>query len=314
MYPAGNGDAFIINSDGTNLLIDAGYASTFNDHIKSDLEYLASVGESLDLLITTHVDADHISGVIRFLSSNGHSNQPNIIPIKEIWHNSLRSISASEPGKLTADEEGALNAICLRGHPSTEDELNSGVSEISARQGSTLAKLIYEGGYKWNESDGTRSISLDNVSHKTLSDGEVRVIAPRKERLEALMRWWEKEVQTLRCSRMEASGGVIDDAFELMCAHLSNENSTAPILLSSATAKNLEEAYLPDKSKTNGSSIATVIELNGKRLLMLADALAEDVVTALRELQKNGHSLIFDVVKISHHCYRRCKNDPLTSI
>lgn len=301
MYPAGNGDAFIINSDGANLLIDAGYASTFSEHIKNDLEHLASAGESLDLLITTHVDADHISGVIRFLSSNGHSNQPNIIPINEIWHNSLRSISASELRKLTADEEDALNAICLRGHPQTEDELDSAISEISARQGSTLAKLIHEGGYKWNESDGTKCISLGNVSHKTLSNGGVRVITPRRERLEALVRWWKKEIHTLGCSGMDASGGVIDDAFELMCEHLSNENTADPILLSSATVKTLEEAYLPDKSKTNGSSIATVIELNGKRLLMLADALAEDVVTELRELQKNGHSMIFDVVKISHH-------------
>lgn len=38
MYPAENGDAFLISSDKTNILIDAGYARTFNSHIQQDLE------------------------------------------------------------------------------------------------------------------------------------------------------------------------------------------------------------------------------------------------------------------------------------
>ena len=65
--------------------------------------------------------------------------------------------------------------------------------------------------------------------------------------------------------------------------------------------KSLENVYQPDSSKTNGSSIATVIELGGIRVLMLADAWAEDIVPELRALETAGHSMIFDGIKISHH-------------
>lgn len=147
----------------------------------------------------------------------------------------------------------------------------------------------------------TKCISVDNTSNKTLPNGSICVIAPRRERLEALVRWWKKEIQVLGYSGAESSENVIDDAFELMCGHLSNENEISPILLSSAPPRTLEDAYLPDNSRTNGSSIATIIVLNGKRFLMLADAWAEDIVAELQKLRAIGHSMIFDVVKVSHH-------------
>ena len=37
MYPARNGDSFLIDAAGEFILIDAGFASTFQDFIKADL-------------------------------------------------------------------------------------------------------------------------------------------------------------------------------------------------------------------------------------------------------------------------------------
>lgn len=301
MYPAGNGDAFLISSNGTNLLIDAGYASTFNKHILNDLYHLASKGECLDLLITSHIDADHISGVIRFLSLNGDSAHPKIIPIHGIWHNSLRSLTTQGLSALNSDDFDILNAIRQRGHSAALDDVGELTSEISARQGSSLATLIYQGKYLWNGADGSTSVSVENANPTIIQDGCVRVIAPSLERLDGLLRWWKKELRKLGYEGGTDSGGLIDDAFELMCEHLSDEGGAEPTLLSSGKAKSLEDAYQPDNSKTNGSSIATVIEHSGIRILMLADAWAEDVVTELRALEAAGHSMTFDAIKISHH-------------
>ena len=233
MYPAGNGDAFLISSNGTNVLIDAGYASTFNQHILVDLYYLASKGECLDLLITSHIDADHILGVIRFLSLNGDSESPKIIPICRIWHNSLRSLTAPEVSDLKSDGLDILNTIRKRGHPVVLDDVGYCSSEISARQGSSLATLIHQGKYCWNGSDGSVSISVENTSSITVPSGSFRVIAPSLERLDGLLGWWKKELRKLGYEGSTASGDLIDDAFELMCEHASNGSGAAPILLSS---------------------------------------------------------------------------------
>jgi glyoxylase-like metal-dependent hydrolase (beta-lactamase superfamily II) len=80
MYPAGNGDAFLVSGAGANVLVDGGYASTFDRHIAADLQALGLRGERLNLLIATHIDADHISGLIALLAANGSSIQPVIVP------------------------------------------------------------------------------------------------------------------------------------------------------------------------------------------------------------------------------------------
>jgi len=42
MYPARNGDAFLIEAAGAHILIDAGYDSTYQDFIAKDLAAVAA--------------------------------------------------------------------------------------------------------------------------------------------------------------------------------------------------------------------------------------------------------------------------------
>ncbi|PYD77576.1 hypothetical protein CFR80_17680 [Komagataeibacter oboediens] len=79
IYPAGNGDAFLLSVAGSNVLVDGGYAQTFDEYIKSDLLEIALKGERLDLVIASHIDADHISGLIRFLVVNETSTEPKVV-------------------------------------------------------------------------------------------------------------------------------------------------------------------------------------------------------------------------------------------
>nr|WP_272932125.1 AVAST type 1 anti-phage system MBL fold metallo-hydrolase Avs1a [Vibrio parahaemolyticus] len=301
MYPAQNGDAFLLSTNNTNILIDGGYARTFNTYIQKDLEELATREASLDLAVVTHIDADHIGGVIRFLALNGHSTQKNIISINDVWHNSLRSMtSLKKEAGLSHQELEVIDAINKRGHPK-ELKPTSGFNEISARQGSTLAALLNEGEYVWNESDGTQSICTDSVREKRFKDGFIKVLAPSRERLENLVSSWKRDLRHLGVIGSIGSSQAIDDAFELSFEHKADSKTTQEQLISAGRTKSLADVYKPDSSVTNGSSIATIIELNGIRLLMLADAFAEDVLRELREMEAVGESMVFDAIKISHH-------------
>ena len=63
-----------------------------------------------------------------------------------------------------------------------------------------------------------------------------------------------------------------------------------------------EEAYEPDCSASNGSSISFVLETKRKRLLFLGDSHSETVVASLRALYGEEKApYIFDAVKLSHH-------------
>lgn len=301
MYPAGNGDAFLISAAGSNLLIDAGYARTFDDYISQDLLDLSRRGERLDLVVASHIDADHISGLIRFLSVNGSSTTPQLVPIGHVWHNSLRSLSARKWTEINPSDHDILNALRQRGHRHPATGLGADAAEISARQGSSLASLINKGGYKWNFGDGTRSITFDRSTMLHLSEGTVRVIGPRQERLDGLFKWWKRRLRQMGYAGSVGAGEVIDDAFELMCEHAPETKTSEAVPLSAGGRKLLNEIYAIDTSITNGSSIAAIVELGGTRVLMLADAWAEDMVYALRMLQSQGCSMMFDAIKVSHH-------------
>lgn len=302
MYPTGNGDAFLMCTDTTNILIDGGYASFFTQHIKDDLEELNSANQSLELVITTHIDSDHIGGVLKLLSLNGTSDNPSIIPITNIWHNSLRSITTPSVKPLDLEKNRSLlQSINDRGHPTVESDTTRSAEKISAQQGSTLARLIHEGGYCWNNSDGTKNISKENLESFPITGGLIRVLSPSQDSLNFLLNEWVKQLRKYGFKGPITSGELIDDAFEFMLEHMKDSNRKDPKTISAATRKKLHEIYKPDDSPTNKSSIATIIELNDLRILMLADAWAEDIIESLHKLKDEGHSMMFDAIKISHH-------------
>ncbi|MER8325978.1 AVAST type 1 anti-phage system MBL fold metallo-hydrolase Avs1a [Acinetobacter baumannii] len=302
MYPAGNGDAFLICTDTTNILIDGGYASSFMQYIKDDLIELNSANKSLELVITTHIDSDHIGGIVKFLGLNGSSSQPSIIPIGNIWHNSLRSLTATPAKPLDLEKNrNLLQSISERGHPKIQSDTDSNAEKISAQQGSTLATWIHSGGYCWNNGDGTISISKENLEVFPIKGGMIQILSPSQDSLNFLLKEWEKQLKKYGFKGSISSGELIDDAFEFMLEHMNDYQRKTPKPISATTRKSLHEIYKPDDSPTNKSSIATIIELNGIRILMLADAWAEDIILSLQKLKDEGHSMIFDAIKISHH-------------
>jgi len=303
MYPARNGDAFLVQASGSHLLIDAGYASTFNDHILKDLREMASAGDALDLVICTHIDKDHIGGMLEFLSANGPQAARSIIAVKEVWHNSLRSLP-SAPGAPGAPDSKSdrqlLEAIQRRGFllpPAAGPAANP----ISAKQGSSLATLLKHERYLWNSGDGSRCITSDRPPHPLPNGVQVQLVGPPIARLQELRSWWLTQMRKLSYRGGAAVDALVEDAYEMLCASTREPTPATMKTISSGDSKTLLNLHAPDISPTNGSSIAFVIESEGKRLLFLGDAWAEDIVAELQRHRGDHAPQMFDAIKVSHH-------------
>lgn len=295
MYPAKNGDSFLVDAAGMFILIDAGFASTFQDFVKPDLASLTSDGRRLALAVCTHIDADHIGGLLELFSSNGP--QPRrLVEVDRVWHNSLRSMPL-QPG----EEEGVQGKLVLEALRRRGFGGPAAPGPIGARQGSSLAKMLGHDGYLWNEGNGTTCISQDQHPLVLSEAVSVEVVGPSRARLEELRNVWLKEVAKLGYKGGAASTDLLDDAYEMWCA--TALQTTAPKIRKVSANGNLRLAdiYAPDQSPANGSSIAIVIKSAGAQVLFLGDAWAEDMVARLRAGKPATGPILFDAIKVSHH-------------
>jgi len=298
MYPAKNGDSFLIKTydskESVSILVDGGYSSTFNSVIKSDLEDL----EDLNLVIASHIDADHVLGVLELFKNNGKADSSNIVKINKVWHNSLRSITGQSSEK-EVQPKGAITYILKRGFPVPRNEQSD---EISAKQGSSLAARLLAGKYNWNEGKGLSSINSNTTEECHLNSCvSISVIGPTLNRLDKLKAWWIKQLKQMGHFATIKGNVFYDDAFEFLCADEKLQIIKKPEEIShKSRGEDLSQCYKKDDSVVNASSISFILNWKDKKLLFLADSWAEDIEDEISQIS-SGEKLMFDCIKVSHH-------------
>lgn len=131
----GQGDAILIDLDKTEILIDAGERSP------GVVSYLSRfVDGPLEVVIATHIHADHIGGLIAVLDT---------FQVQQIWHNGDTATSATYTEFMAAvQSEGAKVNIAKRGDRISTGQLtfivlNTGTSSGTANNNSVVVSLSY---------------------------------------------------------------------------------------------------------------------------------------------------------------------------
>lgn len=134
---ANHGDCILVTHAGPcgvfNLLIDGGTSTTFKygplgrskGALRSTLDELKAKGQQIDLAILTHIDDDHIGGLLSGFKSPGYLTEM----VRSIWFNSSRTIT------------NHFNAPEI---PENDVYLADDSPETSIRQGKALEALLNE--------------------------------------------------------------------------------------------------------------------------------------------------------------------------
>ena len=93
-------------------LIDGGPKQNFAENLRAELSLLGTAGHRLDLLAISHIDTDHIVGIVDLLAEirdQRTNNQEELVAIDAIWHNSFAR--AIDPANEITPRFNALASV-----------------------------------------------------------------------------------------------------------------------------------------------------------------------------------------------------------
>ena len=306
MLPANEGDCILITipQEDVRVLIDGGTSDTYTSCLRERLLQIKEEGKSIDLLVVTHVDNDHIGGIIELLKENGSFAESKIIKIQNIWHNSYRHLQFHKGLATGEAEKQILQKIVARGVSQEMRQFAKGKKKISALQGTSLAALILQGGYKWNVQFCGKAVKKQQEKIRLGNACTIEVLLPGQKELEELAKRWKYELKRSRISFQFSEDKIFDDAYEYYYRFFAQENTGEKKQVAART-KEYEDIYeieklakrqgKPDYSETNASSISLLLDYKEKRILLLADN------TAGKVMESGKISGMFDVIKLPHH-------------
>ena len=310
-FPASYGESMLVSlgeDKKINILIDSGFASTYNNHIKGKMIELNKDNQVINLFVLTHFDADHIRGAISFLKENSTYSEPNIIKIEEIWMNMLGHVDFGDKKlKLSEADKLKLKKILRKKYP--KEVYNRCISDISSTECLTLSKLISDGGYKLNSSFNNGVIAADKEDNTVNFDMGIKIIilSPSIDKIEELNKFWSQELFKIGLKPGVYNNEEYSEAFEKLLVNIMPTINRG-ILKNCANEKDLieklinDDVFVEDTDIVNGSSIAFILEYEEKRILFLGDS-HPGVIE--KELKKMGfgkdQKIKIDLMKVSHH-------------
>jgi hypothetical protein len=265
------------------IVIDGGPAGVFNAALRKRLDALrqpdAEEGLLIRLLMVSHIDDDHIRGVLdltRRLRRQQEEERPLDYDIRTLWHNSFDDIVGDHADDLFTETASRLSPAALAGEVEPPPGLSRPATLVlaSVPQGRTLRNDANFLAIAVNQPAGRLITGARRGEAPIdLDDGLTFLpVGPSRQRIRELQVEWDAELER----RGLAEAGV-------------------------------EAAAYLDKSIFNLSSIVVLAEAEvrpgeKRRMLLTGDARGDDILTGLEEAGLlDAGPLHVDLLKLPHH-------------
>ena len=278
--PARQGDAIWIRwGDGHQIVIDMG-TEEIGNRIHARLTALPETERQFELLVVTHVDRDHIGGVLTCLAD------PDVplrgLEFKDVWFNGWDHLHGRSVAPATT---------------------TSGLEGMGPAQGERLSSWLRN--QSWNKAFKGFPVARDgtDLPVKELPGGlKLTILGPTTTRLKGFQDNWKKDVETAleKGTLTEVSRGLEPLG-----------SSTPPTLDDHLDLDGLaDSSFSKDSSEANGCSISFILEWEGRSILFTGDGFADDLVDAL-SLVNGGQPVGIDLFKVPHHGSKNNMTDDL---
>jgi hypothetical protein len=269
-------------------LIDGGPSRVYGPHLKPRLIEIREARDiaddrplPIDLLMVSHVDDDHIQGILDLTRELREEPGVPLVRIRRLWHNSFDEVIGNDPEELTSSLAAQFGPASLGGGLPSDATVDS-AEEDQEVVGSTLRVIAsIPQGHRLRldaealdlslnpEFDGKLILAAEDAIDLT-DDLSFTVVGPMQPEVQALQRDHDKWLEQL-----EEEGLTPEEAL----------------------------AAFVDKSVPNLSSLVLLVESGDKSILLTGDARGDKILAGLESIgviEEDG-KLNVDVLKVPHH-------------
>lgn len=330
MFQSGKGDCLLLETnDGRHrMLIDGGVRQSYVTHVAPTLGELRAARKHIDVAYISHIDDDHIAGVLQLLDDEAawrvHEHQlrhanPNHKPpatprpaqVSTIYHNSfhdqigknstaIESMLAATASILSASDDPWLATVAA----DRRDLAHSIPQALKVSQRIKPNQL----NIKLNPPfEGRMMMVNDDVDTIALGTITLKVLGPFATDLRTLRKEWNNWLRDNRTAVKSIRERASVDERRLMNSEL--DLALAPLQSASSQLGAIELANaekLGNRNKVTAPNLASLMflaEEAGQTLLLTGDGHAKDIIRGLdhnHALDSHG-KLHVSILKVQHH-------------
>lgn len=323
VFHAGDGDCVLLTSNGAKpkrVLIDGGRTVSFETHTRPALAALQQAKEKLDVVYVSHIDDDHITGVLRLiedvvewrahefaLTIDPNAKPPKFQPppeIGEVWHNGLFVLVGDKLAPEVQEVLAATATLLAGSADETIRELASELSDLATGEKASmeLSRRISAEQLGIPLNRATAGKLLQRAGSGGLLPGEVTDVGPMKF---YLLGPSEDDIAALRKKWAAWIKGPKSDLKKLQAAMLADEErlgALSPAFVVNPIATDLGDG-LKQVTEANLASLMFLVEEGNRKVLLTGDGVSSEVLEGLKrhgKLDNNGRIHV-DVLKVQHH-------------
>jgi beta-lactamase superfamily II metal-dependent hydrolase len=321
VFQSDKGDCLMLESGGKRMLVDGGMRDSYARHVAPTLGELEKTGKKLDVVYVSHIDRDHVFGVLQMMedlvdwrvydfhqtAQGGNRDWPKPKvkrppDIGGIWHNSFHDLVGRNAGPIGDQLAASTHALSgfadgqLNGLLETYGNLASSMTDavaLSRRVGPRQLGIPINAAF-----EGKLVLRRDAQPPVRFGNTKIHVIGPSASDLRKLRqkwnKWLESEMGERQLGRINRAHRRDEEVLELA-------NVGDLLALRQSHAEELgkrSKVTLP-----NLASLMLLVEEGDKSILLTGDGHWKDILDGLEECGKLAcdGSLHLNILKVQHH-------------
>ncbi len=321
VFQSEKGDCLLItSSDGKHVLVDGGMSASYSQHVAPTLDKMRRRGETLDVVYVSHIDQDHIAGILKmtddlvawkiydFQTANGNTQAqpPDALRPPEfarIWNNAFHEQIGKNSGPIEDMLAARARALTLIPKQFAQEAAEH-YAELAQSEAEAIRLSRRLGARQLNvpvnpEFGNGLMFLTDPPTALAVGSLSFTLIGPFKEDLDNLRDEWNEWLSTQRAQ---------DQLARIRRKNEEDEDDLNSSELQRALGVLLgQAAVLGDRDQVTLPNLASLMfhleEAGGGTVLLTGDGAWQDILAGLESCGKllPGSGLHVNVLKVQHH-------------